>query len=141
MTTSVHRSVLNLVGGQWLSSPEHLEVRNPADTRELVATVPSMDARACTPPSTPPSKAATPGEGRARWTADVSFSAPPSSSATVRTSSAGRLTLEMGKTLAEARGEVGKAADFFEYYGGLGRAERGSLLVPREPRRDVVDRA
>ena len=44
MTTSVHRSVLNLVGGQWLSSPEHLEVRNPADTRDLVATVPSMDA-------------------------------------------------------------------------------------------------
>ena len=44
MTTSVHRSLLNLVGGQWLSSPEHLEVRNPADTRDLVATVPSMDA-------------------------------------------------------------------------------------------------
>ena len=43
------------------------------------------------------------------------------------------LTLEMGKTLAEARGEVGKAADFFEYYGGLGRAERGSLLSHENP--------
>ena len=39
----------------------------------------------------------------------------------------------MGKTLAEASGEVGKAADFFEYYGGLGRAERGSLLSHENP--------
>ena len=43
------------------------------------------------------------------------------------------LTLEMGKTLAEARGEVGKAADFFEYYGGLGRAEVGALLAHEDP--------
>ena len=51
------------------------------------------------------------------------------------------LTLEMGKTLAEAGGEVGKAADFFEYYGGLGRADRGRPALPREPGRDVLDGA
>ena len=39
------------------------------------------------------------------------------------------LTREMGKTLAEASVEVDKTADFFEYYGGLGRGERGELLA------------
>ena len=44
MTTTLHHSALNLVDGQWQSAPGELEVRNPADLRELVATVPSMDA-------------------------------------------------------------------------------------------------
>ncbi|QNO38310.1 aldehyde dehydrogenase [Protaetiibacter sp. SSC-01] len=35
---------------------------------------------------------------------------------------------EMGKTRAEATGEVGKAAEFFEYYGGLARGPVGSLV-------------
>ena len=38
------------------------------------------------------------------------------------------IVAEMGKTTAEARGEVGKAAEFFEYYGGLGRAPFGELI-------------
>jgi aldehyde dehydrogenase (NAD+) len=40
---------------------------------------------------------------------------------------------EMGKTTAEARGEVGKAAEFFEYYGGLGRAPFGELIPDARP--------
>jgi aldehyde dehydrogenase (NAD+) len=43
------------------------------------------------------------------------------------------LTREMGKTLPEARGEVGKTADFFEYCGGLGRAPVGELLADERP--------
>lgn len=35
---------------------------------------------------------------------------------------------EMGKTRAEADGEVAKSAEFFEYYGGLGRLPYGDLL-------------
>jgi len=133
VTTSLHLSALNLVDGEWQSGPNRLEVRNPADTRELVATVPSMDAR----------------------DVHAAFEAADRASATWRNTSQvdrGRvllraahllrdrrdelsrtLTLEMGKTLAEANGEVGKAADFFEYYGGLGRAERGSLLSHANP--------
>jgi alpha-ketoglutaric semialdehyde dehydrogenase len=133
VTTSLHLSVLNLVDGEWRSGPNQLEVRNPADTRELVATVPSMDAR----------------------DVHAAFEAAERAAATWRNASAvdrGRvllraaqllrdrrvelsrtLTREMGKTLAEADGEVGKAADLFEYYGGLGRSERGSLLSHENP--------
>lgn len=39
----------------------------------------------------------------------------------------------MGKTLREAQGEVDKAADIFEYYGGLGRAEQGEMLSHETP--------
>jgi acyl-CoA reductase-like NAD-dependent aldehyde dehydrogenase len=133
MTTSVHPSVLNLVGGQWLSSPEQLEVRNPADTRDLVATVPSMDALDVHSAF----EAAERGATTWRSTSQVDRGRVLLRAAQLlrdRQDDLSRtLTLEMGKTLAEARGEVAKAADFFEYYGGLGRAERGNLLSHENP--------
>lgn len=38
------------------------------------------------------------------------------------------IVTEMGKTTAEATGEVGKTAEFFEYYGALARLPYGELL-------------
>ena len=134
MTTSLHRPVLNLVGGEWQSRPRTAGGAQPRrhpragghgaehGRRGRARRVRGRRAR--------PRR---PGAARARWTADVSCSAPPSCSATVSDELSRTLTLEMGKTLAEASGEVGKAADFFEYYGGLGRAERGSLLSHENP--------
>ncbi|MDX2377507.1 aldehyde dehydrogenase family protein [Microbacterium sp. LRZ72] len=40
---------------------------------------------------------------------------------------------EMGKTRAEASGEVGKAAEFFEYYGGMARQPYGELIADARP--------
>ncbi|GAA1704611.1 aldehyde dehydrogenase family protein [Microbacterium sediminicola] len=40
---------------------------------------------------------------------------------------------EMGKTRAEATGEVGKAAEFFEYYGGMGREGFGTVIPDARP--------
>jgi alpha-ketoglutaric semialdehyde dehydrogenase len=128
VTTSMHQTVLNLVDGEWHSSVEHLEVRNPADTRELVATVPSMDADAVRSAF----DAAERGAKKWRNTSPVDRGRVLLRAAQLlrdRVDDLSRtLTLEMGKTIAEARGEVGKSADFFEYYGGLGRSERGGLL-------------
>jgi aldehyde dehydrogenase (NAD+) len=108
--------------------PEQLEVRNPADVREVVGTVPSMDARGVHAAFDSAERAAaawrdTSQVDRGRVLLRASELLRDRREELART-----LTLEMGKTLAEAGGEVGKAADFFEYYGGLGRAERGGLL-------------
>lgn len=43
------------------------------------------------------------------------------------------VTAENGKTLAEARGEAGKAADFLDYYAGLARQGYGTLLHDVRP--------
>ncbi|WPU11056.1 aldehyde dehydrogenase family protein [Pseudarthrobacter oxydans] len=43
------------------------------------------------------------------------------------------IVAEMGKTQAEAIGEVGKSAEFFEYYGGLARASFGEYLPDGRP--------
>jgi len=133
MTTSLHRPVLNLVGGEWHPGPEELEVRNPADTREVVATVPSMDAAGVHAAFDAAERAATTWRrvsqvDRGRVLLRAAQLLRDRQDDLSRT-----LTLEMGKTLAEARGEIGKAADFFEYYGGLGRAERGELLAHENP--------
>jgi len=128
VTTSLHHAALNLVGGEWQSGPGHLEVRNPADVRELVATVPSMDARGVHAAF----EAAERGAVTWRDTSQVDRGRVLLRAAQLlhdrRNELSRTLTLEMGKTLTEADGEVGKAADFFEYYGGLGRSERGTLL-------------
>ncbi|GAA3918206.1 aldehyde dehydrogenase family protein [Microbacterium invictum] len=43
------------------------------------------------------------------------------------------IVAEMGKTRAEATGEVGKTAEFFEYYGGVGRLPYGELIPDGRP--------
>jgi acyl-CoA reductase-like NAD-dependent aldehyde dehydrogenase len=43
------------------------------------------------------------------------------------------IVTEMGKTRAEASGEVGKAAEFFEYYGALARLPYGELVPDGRP--------
>lgn len=40
---------------------------------------------------------------------------------------------ENGKTIAEATGEVMKSAEFFEYYGGMGRDQLGYLVADARP--------
>jgi len=133
VTTTLPQPAFNLVDGEWQSSASLLEVRNPADTRELLATVPSMDARGVSAAFEAAERAA------AAWraTSQVDRGRVLLRAAHLlrerREELSRTLSLEMGKTLAEAGGEVGKAADFFEYYGGLGRAERGSLLSHENP--------
>ncbi len=46
---------------------------------------------------------------------------------------AGLLTLEEGKPLAEARAEVGTAADIFEWYAEEARRLYGRVIPPRQP--------
>ncbi|MEA2495474.1 MAG: alpha-ketoglutaric semialdehyde dehydrogenase [Thermoleophilaceae bacterium] len=121
----------NLVGGAWREggNGEWLEVRNPADRREVVGLVPAMvpadvdDAyRAAADASV--AWGASSGIARGRVLLETSRLLRDR-----RAEIARDLTREMGKTLAEAQGEVDKSADFFEYYAGYGRFPQGEVLA------------
>lgn len=125
----------NLVAGAWRpsASGDWLEVRDPADEREVVAVVPAMNeadiaevyAAAAAGATT---WAATSPVGRGRVLLRAALLLRDRQADIARD-----LTREMGKTLAEANGEVGKSADFLEYCGGLGRAPQGELLSDERP--------
>lgn len=119
-----------LIGGEWITRGEagDLPDINPADTSDTVAVFPAMSAAQA---SRAVDAAA---DSLAAWRAQTRVMR---GTLLIRTaellrarleSIAADLTREMGKTLAEARGEVSRAADFFQYYGGLGRLPEGDHL-------------
>jgi aldehyde dehydrogenase (NAD+) len=120
---------LNLVGGEWLDSEERIEIRDPSDLETIVGTVPAMSAEEIGSAY----RAAATGARTWRSTSSVDRGRVLLRAAGLLRERQGQiaavLTAEMGKTLAEATVEVGKSADFFEYFGGLGRADRGQLLA------------
>ncbi|WP_251453897.1 aldehyde dehydrogenase family protein [Microbacterium sp. Marseille-Q6648] len=124
----------NLVGGRFTidAAGEPIEVRDPA-TGALVGRVPAMDASDVDAVLT----AAVQGARTWRTTGQLDRGRVLlDAAALIRQDAASLAELivtEMGKTLAEARGEVGKAAEFFEFYGGLGRAPFGELIPDARP--------
>ncbi len=125
----------NLVAGEWRAAAgdEWLEVFDPADREHLVGAVPAMAAADVEAVFDAARAAAT------QWarTPSIQRGRILLRGATLlrerRADIARTITLEMGKTLAEATGEVAKAADFFEYYGGLGRRATGERLAHEQP--------
>ena len=128
MTATADRK-LNLVGGEWRDAAGSFDVLDPSDEREVVGTVPSMDAADVAAAY----DAAAAGAATWRAVSSVDRGRILLRAAALlreRTPEIARLlTREMGKTLAEATGEVGKTADFFEYFAGVGREARGELLA------------
>lgn len=127
------RTLKTLLGGEWVTTGEWIDVHDPADVRTPVARVPALTAKHVT---------------RAYDHAERGFAVwkrtSPFERARVFTSAAGivrerldeiaaDVTAENGKTLAEARGEAGKAADFLDYYAGLARQGYGTLLHDARP--------
>jgi aldehyde dehydrogenase (NAD+) len=110
-----------------------IEVRNPADTREVVGKVAAMNADDI---NALYDQAA---EGARLWRATSAVERGAILLATARLlrdrldDIAHVLTSEMGKTLAEARGEVGKAAEFFEFFAAAGRVPYGELIADARP--------
>ncbi|HUB76608.1 MAG TPA: aldehyde dehydrogenase family protein [Solirubrobacteraceae bacterium] len=123
----------NLIGGVLRSAGEWIEDRNPARPGEVVARVPASGEREVADAIDAAADAFT------GWR-----DTPPAARAAVLEAAGGWLrehgeeiavlvSAEMGKTLAEARAEVARSADFFHYYGSLHRAERGELLADARP--------
>jgi acyl-CoA reductase-like NAD-dependent aldehyde dehydrogenase len=111
------------------TTTDRLEVLDPSDLREVVGSVPRMTA------ADVQAMFAAAAEGAVEWarTSSVNRGRILLQAAAIVRERQGEiarvLTREMGKTLAEATGEVGKTADFFEYYGGIGRTDKGTLLA------------
>ncbi len=125
----------NLVDGQIVEAGafDAIEVRNPADGRIVVGRVPSMSAAEVEAVMA----AAQRGADVWRRTSSIARGEVLSAAARLIRDANERLaqliTAEMGKTLAEARVEATKAADFLEYYAMFGRLPFGELLPDARP--------
>jgi aldehyde dehydrogenase (NAD+) len=131
--TSLRRDTL--IGGEWRHGREDawMDVTDPSDVEVVVAQVPAlsavdMDAIYST---------AKAGAWTWRTTNPLARGAVLFAAAALlrerREAIATDLVREMGKTITEARGEVGKAAEFFEFYGSTARLPFGELLNDARP--------
>jgi alpha-ketoglutaric semialdehyde dehydrogenase len=129
----------NFIGGEWVSarSGATFETRNPADTTEAVATFQKSDAED-TKQAIAAAKAAQPA-----WAA---IPAPKRGEILYRAANllesradqvAREMTREEGKTLPEARGEVGRAVNILRFIGGEG-ARLGGDNAPSERDRVLI---
>ena len=129
----------NFIGGEWVAARAGttFDTRNPADTRETVATFQKSDA-ADAREAIAAARAAQPA-----WAA---MPAPKRGEVLYRAANilesraeqvAREMTREEGKTLPEARGEVGRAVNILRYIGGEG-ARLGGENVPSERDRVLI---
>jgi alpha-ketoglutaric semialdehyde dehydrogenase len=113
--------------------PAVLEIRDPADQRSVVAEVPAMRASDIAAAY----ERARAGFGAWRHASPIERAAVLAGAAGLIRSQAedGAVTLvrENGKTLAEARVEVAKTADFLDYYASFARQPWGEILADARP--------
>ncbi len=125
----------NLVDGEFVaaSSGETIDVFDPAHPDRLVGTVPSMSR------SDLDAVFAAAEKGARVWRRTGTLER-----GNVLLKAAGLIrerrealteliVTEMGKTRAEAAGEVTKTAEFFDYYGAMGRDDNGQILPDARP--------
>jgi lactaldehyde dehydrogenase / glycolaldehyde dehydrogenase len=121
------------IGGSWMTASETRPVVNPAD-ESVIAEAPEADAdhvgRAL-------EAARTAQKAWARKTGverGAVLRAVADGIRSRREELARLVVAEQGKTITEARGEVGDAAaGFFDYYATFERAQVGSMFAPDEP--------
>ena len=120
----------NFIGGEWVAarSGKHYLTSNPADSREAVGSYPlsgSEDAQAAIAAA----KKAAPGWAAATPVARGRVLSKASQILETRKAELAQLlTREEGKTLAEATGEVQRAADIFRFFGGLSYTHGGQTI-------------
>jgi aldehyde dehydrogenase (NAD+) len=130
---------LNFIGGEWAGSASGrtFENRNPANTDEIVGLFPQSDASDARQAvdaarKAQPAWAAIPAPKRG----EVLYRAANLLEARAE-SVAREMTREEGKTLPEAKGEVGRAINILRYFGGEGARLAGQTM-PSERDRVVI---
>src|SRR4051812_38749439 len=127
------RTMETLAGGEGTGSGTWVDVFDPVDVRQPVVRVPALSAAQVTGIY----DAAAAGFAVWRRTPALARAKILAKAASLLRVRAAEIALgvvtENGKTLAEARVEVEKAADFFEYYAGHAREAYGSLVHDVRP--------
>jgi aldehyde dehydrogenase (NAD+) len=121
----------NYISGEWISSGDTFENRNPANTAELVGNFvkgssADIDAAASAAASAFSTWSAMSGPARG----NILFKAADILDRNFE-SIAAEMTREEGKTLPEAKGEVRRSINIFRYFAGEGSRMPG-MLVPSE---------
>jgi alpha-ketoglutaric semialdehyde dehydrogenase len=130
-----HTEYGNLVAGEFRtsSSGQSMQDINPADTREVLGTFPSMtreevaEAIEAAADAFPEWKRLSP-VARGKYLFEIANHIRERSEELARD-----VTQEVGKTINEARVEVTNTANFFEYYAGFGRQPQGDNLPDERP--------
>jgi acyl-CoA reductase-like NAD-dependent aldehyde dehydrogenase len=126
----------NFIGGQWIGalSGETFQNLNPADTRDVVG----LFARSGQEDTKRAIEAAR--EAQPKWAAvpapkrgEILFKAAQLLEARAE-AVAKDMTREEGKTLPEAKGEVGRAINILRYFGGEGARLCGEAIPSERPR-------
>jgi alpha-ketoglutaric semialdehyde dehydrogenase len=121
----------NYINGDWITSGDTFENRNPSNTAELVGSFvkgspASIDAAASAASAALPAWSATSGPARG----NILFKAADILDRNFE-SVAAEMTREEGKTLPEAKGEVRRSINILRYFAGEGSRMPG-MLVPSE---------
>ena len=121
------------VGGKWVGASSYFDVREPSYWDTVIGRIPALSADTVTEAFVTARQGAKIwGSTNALERGRILFAA-----AALLRERSGRLAellaRENGKTLAEATGEVGKTAEFFEFYAGLARLPYGDLIHDGRP--------
>ena len=134
------RLLTHIIGGERLTSPAAQQSRNPSDLSDVVAETPSGDAQlldqaiAAAAAAQPDWASASPElRGDCLDRASALIMARADELGTL-------LSREEGKTFAEGRGEVMRAARIFRYFGGEALRLHGRALPSVRPGMSVVTR-
>jgi len=120
----------NFIGGEWRkgATNDRFERRNPADSRELIASYPYAGA-ADVEAAVAAAQAAFPAWSQRGWLVRAAVLKAAAHAMERRAEElAQAMTWEEGKALPEARQEVGRAVGYLEFLAGEGRRYAGELL-------------
>jgi aldehyde dehydrogenase (NAD+) len=129
------RQLKNFIGGEWRDSSSGKRVKdiNPADTNEVIAEAPSSTAAEAAEACVAAARAfpgwrntPAPVRGQLLYRVQRRMEERKEEIATA-------LTREEGKTLAEARGEVQRAINVIEFFGGEARRITGDTIPSELP--------
>lgn len=119
------------VGGTWVTADEKRPVVNPAD-ESTVAEVPEAGAEHAEMALEAARNAQRAWARRSGVERGTALRAVADGIRARQEDLARLVVAEQGKTITEARGEVGAAAGFFDFYAGFDRAQVGAMFAPDE---------